>query len=82
MPPVKMYTLSGCIHCNNTKQFLNENGVKYEYIDVDLLSGEEMTAMIEEVKKYNPAATFPTICIGNKVIVGFKRDEIKAALGI
>ena len=41
-----------------------------------------MTAMIEEVKKYNPASTFPTICIGNKVIVGFKKDEIKAALGI
>lgn len=82
MSPVKMYTLSNCIHCKNTKQFLNENGVKYEYIDVDLLSGEEMAAMIEEVKKYNSAATFPTICIGNKVIVGFKKDEIKAALGI
>ncbi len=51
MPPVKMYTLSGCVHCKNTKQFLNENGVKYE-------------------------------CIGNKMIVGFKRDEIKEALGI
>lgn len=82
MPPVKMYTLSNCSHCKNTKQFLNENGIKYEYVDVDLLAGEEMTAMIEEVKKYNPATTFPTICIGNKVIVGFKRDEIKAALGI
>ena len=77
-----MYTLSNCSHCKNTKQFLNENGIKYEYVDVDLLAGEEMAAMIEEVKKHNPACTFPTICIGNKVIVGFKKDEIKAALGI
>jgi len=82
MPPVKMYTLSNCSHCKNTKLFLKENGIKYEYVDVDLLAGEEMKAMIEEVKKYDPACTFPTIRIGNKVIVGFKRDEIKAALGI
>lgn len=82
MPPIKMYTLSTCSHCKNTKKFLNECGVKYEYVDVDLLTGAERTAMIKEVKKYNSACTFPTICIGNKVIVGFKKDEIREALGL
>ena len=82
MPPVKMYTLSTCSHCKNTKQFLNECGIEYEYVDVDLLSGEEKAAMIEEVKKHNPACSFPTIRIGNKVIIGFRKEEISEALGL
>jgi hypothetical protein len=34
------------------------------------------------VKKWNPNCSFPTIIIGDKVIVGFKKDEIKEALGL
>jgi glutaredoxin-like protein NrdH len=82
MPKVKMYTLSTCGHCKNTKQFLNDCGIEYEYVDVDLLSGAKRAAVIEEVKKYNPDCSFPTVCIGNKVIVGFKKEEIKEALGL
>jgi len=47
---------------------------------VDTLQGEERQAMIEEVKRYNPNCTFPTILIGDKVIVGFRKDEIEEAL--
>jgi glutaredoxin-like protein NrdH len=82
MPPVKIYTLSTCSHCKNAKRFLNECGISYDFIDVDLLEGEERAAMIEEVKKYNPNCSFPTILIGDKIIVGFREDEIKEALGI
>ena len=82
MPPVKVYTLSTCSHCKNAKRFLNECGISYDFIDVDLLDGAERAAMIEEVKKYNPNCSFPTILIGNKIIVGFREDEIKEALGI
>ena len=82
MPPVKLYTLSTCSHCKNTKQFLNNLAVRYDFIDVDLLQGEERTDMIEEVKKYNPNTSFPTILIGNRVIVGFKENEIREALGL
>ena len=82
MPPVKVYTLSTCSHCKNAKRFLNECGISYDFIDVDLLDGAERAAMIEEVKKYNPNCSFPTILIGDKIIVGFREDEIKEALGI
>jgi glutaredoxin len=54
--------------------------VQYDFTDVDLLQGEERRAILEDVKKFNPACTFPTIVIGDKVIVGFKEDEIKEAL--
>ena len=82
MAPVKMYTLSTCSHCKNTKKFLHDCHVVYDAIDVDLLQGEERAAIIEEVKKLNPNCSFPTIQIGEKVIVGFKENEIKEALGI
>jgi glutaredoxin len=47
-----------------------------------LLEGEERKAIIEDVKRFNPRCSFPTIIIGDKVIVGFKEKEIKEALGM
>ena len=78
--PVKMYTLSTCSHCKATKKLLDDCRVKYEFTDVDLLEGEEMTAILEDMRKLNPRCSFPTIIIGDKVIVGYKEDEIKEAL--
>ncbi len=79
---VKMYTLSTCSHCKATKKFLDECAVKYEFTDVDMLKGEERQAILEDVRKLNPRCSFPTIIIGEKVIVGYKEDEIKEALGL
>ncbi|MEW6669937.1 MAG: glutaredoxin family protein [Thermodesulfobacteriota bacterium] len=79
---VKIYTLSTCSHCKATKSFLNECAVRYDFTDVDLLDGEERKAVLEDVKKWNPRCSFPTIIIGDKVIVGFKENEIREALGL
>jgi glutaredoxin-like protein NrdH len=80
--PVKMYTLSTCSHCKAAKKFMSDHGVVHQCTDVDLLSGEARKAMIEEVKKYNPSCSFPTILIGERVIVGFNEKAIREALGI
>ena len=77
---VKMYSLSTCGHCKATKKLLNECQVQYEFTDVDLLEGEERAAILEDVKKWNPSCSFPTIIIGDKVIVGYKEQEIREAL--
>ncbi|MGA1841545.1 MAG: glutaredoxin family protein [bacterium] len=79
---VKLYSLSTCIHCKATKKLLSDCKVKYEFTDVDLLEGKERAAILEDVKKLNPNCSFPTIVIGDKVIVGYKEDEIKEALGL
>ena len=81
-PPVKIYTLSTCSHCKATKKLLDECAVKYEFTDVDLLTGEEQRTILEDVKKLNSRCTFPTIIIGDKVIVGYQEEEIKKALGL
>ena len=80
--PVKIYSLSTCSHCKSTKKLLDDCEVMYEFEDVDLLKGEERAAILEDVKKWNPRCSFPTIIIGDQVIVGYKEDEIKQALGL
>jgi glutaredoxin-like protein NrdH len=48
---------------------------------VDSLIGKEEEEIMDQVRKYNPECTFPTMVInGNKVICGFKEPEIKKAL--
>jgi len=82
MPPVKVFSLSTCSHCKATKKLLGDCTIKYDFVDVDLLQGEERAAILEEVRKFNPSCSFPTVIIGDKVIVGFKEKEIKEALGL
>lgn len=81
-PPVKMYSLSTCGHCKATKKFLGDCAIRFEFTDVDLLTGSEREAIVEEVKRFNPECSFPTIIIGSTVIIGFKEAEIRKALGL
>ena len=80
--PVKLYTLSTCGHCTATKKFLDNCSVAYEFVDVDLLDDKDKAATLEVVKKFNPRFTFPTIIIGDTVIIGFRENEIREALNI
>ncbi len=79
---VKLYTLSTCSHCKSTKRLLAECTIEYDFVDVDLLEGEERKAILTDIKKVNPRCSFPTLIIGDKVIVGYKEKEIKEALGL
>ena len=81
-PPIKIYSLSTCSHCKATKKYLGDCSIKYEFVDVDLLEGDERKAILEDVKKFNPRCSFPTIIIGEKVIVGYKENDITEALGL
>jgi len=79
---VKIYSLSTCSHCRSTKKLLNECSVEYDFVDVDVLEKEERKVIIEDIKKINAKCSFPTIVIGEKVIVGYKEKEIKEALEV
>lgn len=79
---IKIYTLSTCSHCKAAKKFLNENNITFDATDVDLLQGAARETVLNEVVQYNPHRSFPTIIIGDKIIIGFKEQDIKEALGI
>ncbi len=78
----KLYTLSTCVHCKATKRFLKKNGIEYDYVDVDKLDGEEQDKVEQELLKLTGGLRFPTIVIGDTVIVGFYEDKLREALGL
>lgn len=78
---VMLYALSTCIWCKKTKKLLDSLGVEYRFLWVDQLSGRDEDEVMAEVRKHNPACTFPTMVIdGRTCIVGFKEPEIRKAL--
>jgi glutaredoxin-like protein NrdH len=79
---IMIYTLSTCSHCKACKNFLNANHVNYEYVDVDQLQGEERSDVLDKMRGYNPNLSFPTILVDDKVIVGFRENELKDLLGL
>jgi glutaredoxin-like protein NrdH len=79
---VKLYALSTCGHCHNLKKFLDEHGVAYEMEDVDLVPAERRQEIVAEVKEANPRLGFPMLFVDDKVIVGFREDEVRTALGM
>jgi glutaredoxin-like protein NrdH len=78
----KLYSLSTCSHCKSCKRFLGECGIEYEFTDVDLLPDEDRAEVMAEIKTLTDRCAFPTIIIGDKVIVGFREKEIREALGM
>ena len=79
---VMLYALSTCGWCAKTKELLRQLGVDFDYAYVDLLEGREQDEAMNEVEKWNPSGSFPTLVINDKKsIVGFREQEIREALG-
>ena len=77
-----LYTLSTCIWCKKTKELLHELNVAYDHIEVDLLEPGEKDKAIEEIKKFNPRCSFPSLVVdGKDCIVGFDEKKIRETVG-
>jgi glutaredoxin-like protein NrdH len=78
---IVLYALSTCGWCAKTRNLLKELGVEYSYEYVDLLDGEDQDNIMNTIRKWNPACSFPTMVINNnKCVIGFKEDEIRKEL--
>ena len=75
---VVLYALSTCQWCRKVKDLLKELGIDFYYVDVDLTGESEREEIIEEIKRYNPACSFPTLILddGNSII-GFDEEKIR-----
>jgi glutaredoxin-like protein NrdH len=77
-----LYTLSTCVWCKKTRQFLEDLGYGYHYVEVDGLDGEERENTLADMKKWNPRCSFPSVVINQATcIVGFDEKKIREALG-
>jgi glutaredoxin 3 len=76
-PKVKVYSTPTCPYCYMAKDFLKENNIPFEDINV----AEDHKAAHAMVEKSGQMGV-PVIEIDGKMIVGFDREAIKKALGI
>jgi glutaredoxin-like protein NrdH len=78
---IRLYALSTCPECKRLKKFLDENNIRYQLIEVDLLDSGEQWVTSKEVKKYNPSVTYPTMVI-EEVMLALDEKAIKEALNL
>lgn len=75
---VVLYALSTCQWCKKTKDLLEELKVDYYYIYVDMAGRKELEKIKKELKKYNPAFSFPTLVLNEEdSIIGFDEEKIR-----
>jgi glutaredoxin-like protein NrdH len=80
---VLLYTLSTCVWCKMTKQYLKDKGVAYEYVDVDLCDETDKEKIRAHILSKGGALSYPTIIIDDTTLVtGFRKDKFKEILGI
>lgn len=79
---VKVFALSTCPYCRMTRAYLDENGVEYDVVEVDLLTGMERDEAIAEVKTVSGGTSFPVILVDEDIIVGFNKKRMKELLAL
>jgi glutaredoxin-like protein NrdH len=78
---IMLYALSTCVWCSKTKKYLQEIGVDYHYVNVDLLEGKDREEAEREITKWNPSCSFPTIVFNDSgCVVGYNPEEISKNL--
>lgn len=83
MHKVMFYGLSTCGWCKKTKNLLDTHGVDYELTYVDLLTGAERQRVMNEVSRWNPRLTFPTVVVDSKVtVIGYNEERLREALNL
>ena len=70
-----IYTTLTCPFCKMAKNYFQENGIEYEEKDVT-----HDTNLQQEMIQKSGQFAVPVIDIGGKIIVGFQKAQIAAAL--
>jgi glutaredoxin len=78
---VLVYALSTCVWCKQTKKYLKDKDVEYEYVDVDLSNKEDTAKIHKHILSKGGRLVFPTVIIDDKVLInGHHEDQLKRAL--
>jgi len=78
---VILFALSTCGWCKKTRELLEDIGVDYSYVYVDLLEGSEREEALNHLKRWNPQLSLPTLILNQeRIIIGFDKESILGAL--
>lgn len=74
-----LYALSTCIWCKKMKKLLDDLGLEYSYVYVDMLDEADEQEALSVVKKFNPRVSFPTLVINDETCVaGYEETKVRA----
>jgi glutaredoxin len=78
-----LLSLSTCGFCSSAKKYLNERGLAFRYLELDMLAPEIKSEIKEEFRaKFGRRPSFPSLVIGKeKYLVGFVRGHWEDELG-
>jgi glutaredoxin-like protein NrdH len=80
---VVVYALSTCVWCKMTKQFLKDNEIDFEFIDVDMCEPQEKEQVRQQIQSKGGNLNYPTTIVDDKIVItGFRKDQLKEALGL
>lgn len=74
---VKVYSTPTCPWCIRAKQFLKENNIDFQNIDVS----SDQQAVNDLIQKSGQMGV-PVLDIEGEIIVGFDKDRINQSLGL
>ena len=72
---ITLYGAGWCAFCHMARRYLDDQGIKYKYVDVD-----HDQAGAKHIVEKTGQAGIPVIEIGEQTIIGFDRPKIDAAL--
>mgnify|MGYP001564602272 CR=1 FL=1 len=76
MSPITIYSTPTCPYCKLAKRYLTEKGVPFTDVDVSADA-----AKAEEMIQKSGQMGVPVIDVGGRIIIGFDRTQLEAALG-
>lgn len=78
MPKVRLFTSPACPYCYTLKEFLKENNIEFEEVDLSKVDGKIREDLIKKTGKLE----VPIIEIDGQIVVGFDKEKITRLLNI
>ncbi|MFX0012011.1 MAG: glutaredoxin family protein [Candidatus Hermodarchaeota archaeon] len=74
---VSIFTLSTCMWCKKCKAYLKDRDVKYKYIDVDSITSDQKSKILEYLREnYKPdRIAYPFLVCDDKFVVGYDPNK-------
>lgn len=76
-PKVRVFSTISCPYCFTLKEFLKQNGIEFEDIDVS-----KDKAALEEMVQKSGQMGVPVVDINGEIVVGFDKEKISKLLNI
>jgi glutaredoxin len=76
------FTLSTCQWCKKAKRYLNDNKVKYRYIDVDKIDPMDKAKILDYLRENYPDSriSYPFIICEGEAIVGYNPNKYEEVM--